>query len=157
MKQLFSDAEAYMVRLFNCYAEMQKRPYEYCPGVKLYPSEIHAIECIASMSAVNLTELAKQLGLTKGAVSKSVAKMERLGLVRRYKYVSNQKEVYLHLTELGVKAYEGHKAYHEAMADAMERYCRGISEEKGHEILHFLEMYLSEMKKLNGSRDHSSC
>jgi len=151
LKNLFADADAYIIRLFNCYTDMQKHPYEYCPGIKLYPTEIHAIECVANTNAVNLTELAKQLGVTKGAVSKSVAKLEKMGLIRRYKYISNQKEVYLHLTDLGMQAHEGHKAYHSSMAETMERYCSSVSPECGQEILRFLEMYLSEMKKLNGN------
>ena len=116
--------------------------------MELYPSEIHAIECIAATRALNLTELSNQLGLTKGAVSKSVGKLEKIGLLRRYKYVSNQKEVYFHLTELGVQAYEGHKRYHEAMDRVMEQYGEAVSKEKGEEILHFLQLYLEQMQTL---------
>ena len=152
MKKLHARTEAYMVRLFNCYTDQQKKKHTYGTGIELYPSEIHAIERIAEMSTINLTDLAKHLGLTKGAVSKIIVKLERLGLVRRYKYISNQKEVYLHLTEMGVLAYRGHKEYHAAMNKAMERYCDGVSEETGEEILKFLDIYLTEMQKL-GTED----
>ena len=148
MKKLHEKTEAYMVRLFNCYTDMQKKRHTYADGIELYPSEIHAIERIAEMSTINLTDLAKYLGLTKGAISKSIVKLEQLGLVRRYKYVSNQKEVYLHLTEKGVQAYRGHKEYHAAMDKAMEQYCESVPDEKGQEILRFLDIYLAEMQKL---------
>lgn len=148
MENFYQETETIMVRLFNCYTNLQRSKHEYCSGVELYPSEIHAIECIAATRALNLTELSNQLGLTKGAVSKSVGQLEKIGLLRRYKYVSNQKEVYFHLTELGVQAYEGHKRYHEAMDRVMEQYGEAVSKEKGEEILHFLQLYLEQMQTL---------
>lgn len=149
MENFYQKTEEIIVRLFNCYANLQRSQHEYYPGVKLYPSEIHAIECIATTRAINLTELSNQLGLTKGAVSKSVGKLEKLGLLRRYKYVSNQKEVYFHLTELGVQAYEGHKKYHESMIRVLEQYGESVSQEKGEEILRFLQLYLEQMQTLD--------
>jgi len=148
VKKLYEKTEAYMVRLFNCYTDLQKKKYPYAPDIELYPSEIHMIEHVAEMGTTNMTELARHLGLTKGAISKSIVKLERLGLVRRYKYISNQKEVYLHLTEKGVLAYNGHKRYHAAMAKSLEQYCDSVSDEKGQELLRFLDLYLSEMQKL---------
>lgn len=148
MKRFFTEAEAIMVRLFNAYTVLQRSPHEYYPGIELYPSEIHAIECVATEGPLNFTELSKMLGVTRGAVSKCVVKLEKTGLVRRYKYVSNQKEVYLHLTDLGEQAYKGHVRYHEAMNRTLERYGDEISDEKGDEILCFLNLYLEEMRKL---------
>lgn len=148
MGKFHAEAEATIVRLLNCYSNLQRSKYEYCPGVALYPSEIHAIECIALTGTINLTELSKQLGLTRGAVSKGIVKLEKMGLVRRFKYVSNQKEVYLHLTELGVQAYEGHKRYHETMDRVIKAYGEQIPEETGEEILRFLQLYLEQMQKL---------
>lgn len=148
MRQFFAEAEEVIVRLLNCYTGLQRTKHEYCPGVELYPSEIHAIECIALTSTINLTELSKKLGLTRGAVSKGVLKLEKMGLVRRYKYVSNQKEVYLHLTERGVEACEGHRRYHESMNRTMQEYCESIPEGTRDEILRFLQMYLEQMNGL---------
>ena len=149
MSRFHAEAEAIIIRLLNCYTNLLRSKHEYCPGVELYPSEVHAIECIATNSTVNLTELSRQLGVTRGAVSKSVAKMEKMGLMRRYKYVSNQKEVYLHLTELGVQAYEGHKRYHESMDRAMKAYGDQLAEDAQQEILRFLQAYLEQMQQLD--------
>ena len=137
------------MQLLNCYSDMQRRKNSYAPGINLYPSEIHAIDAIATMSIINMTELSRRLGVTKGAVTKIAAKLEKLDLIRRYKYVGNQKEVFLHLTQKGLEAYNGHNRYHAAMNKAIEAYFNGISDEKSREILRFLELYLSEMQKLN--------
>lgn len=148
MSNFYAEAEETIVRLLNCYTNLQRSKHEYCPGIALYPTEIHAIECIALTSTINLTELSKKLCLTRGAVSKGIAKLEKMGLVRRYKYMSNQKEVYLHLTELGVQAYEGHRRYHEAMNRAMAAHTEQIPEESKKEILRFLQIYLEQMQEL---------
>ena len=149
MQNLYQETEAIIVRILNCYTNLQRSKHEYCPGVSLYPSEIHAIECIATIKKINLTELANQLGLTKGATSKLVAKLEKEGLLRRYRYVDNQKEIYFHLTDTGIQAYNGHKLYNADMARVKEDYCSNVPDEIGDEIVRFLNIYLEQMQKLS--------
>lgn len=150
INKLYKEAESYIVQILNCYEEMQRKKHNYTKEVSLYPSEIHAIVCIAESSTINMTELSKQLGVTKGAVTKIVVKLEKQGLVRRYKYVSNRKEVYLHLTELGAEAYSGHNNYHALLSNYINDYCANISKEEGLAILSFLKFYLEGMHKLSG-------
>jgi DNA-binding MarR family transcriptional regulator len=142
------EVEAYMVKLFNCYIELNKKTYEYCQGIPLYPSEVHAIEYIATSSTTNMTDISRALGLTKGAVSKMVVKLEKIGLLKRYKYLYNQKEVYLHLTELGVKVCEGHSTYHATMYKTLENYYKDRSEHDQETILEFLKLYFLQMQEL---------
>lgn len=145
---LYSDAEHHMVQLFNRYMELSKKSYEYCEGIRLYPNEIHTVEYIAVSSTTNLTDIANQLSLTKGAVSKMIGKLESMGLLVRYKYHPNQKEIYIHLTELGVRAYEGHKAYHADMWKQLSGYFEKLDEEHQRVILDFLETYLQGLQGL---------
>ncbi|MCI5705614.1 MAG: MarR family transcriptional regulator [Pseudoflavonifractor sp.] len=148
MDGFYNEVEQRIVRIFNTYMEMQRRQHEYCPGILLYPSEIHAIECIALTNPINITELARALGMTKGGISKCVVKLEKLGLVRRYKYIRNQKEVYLHLTGAGVDAFHGHEQYHAGMDRAMAAYGDQLCQEQGEEILKFLDIYSEQMNGL---------
>lgn len=144
----YSEAEHYMVQLFNRYVELSKKCYEYCEGISLYPNEIHTVEYIAESSTTNMTDIANQLGLTKGAVSKMIAKLENLGLLVRYKYQPNQKEIYIHLTRLGVEAYEGHKEYHQDMWKRLSGYFAALDQEHQGVIVDFLDNYLAGMRKL---------
>lgn len=154
MGEFFHEIEKRMVCIFNSYTEMQHRQQEYCPGALLYPSEIHAIECIALTNPINMTELSRMLGMTKGGVSKCIVKLEKLALVRRYKYIKNQKEVYLHLTELGLEAFHGHQRYHQGMDEAVKAYGKRLTKEQGAEILRFLDIYLSQMQGLLSPPDN---
>lgn len=140
--------ETYMVCILNTYSDLQRQQYEYCAGVPLYPTEIHAIECIAAGGPINVTELANMLGMSKGGVSKCAVKLENRGLIKRYKYMENNKEVYLHLTELGLKAYQGHQQYHQKMDETMEAYGAMLNPEQREAVLCFLKTYLAEMQDL---------
>lgn len=144
----YPEAEHNMVQLFNRYVELSKKSYEYCEGISLYPNEIHTVEYIAESSTTNLTDIANQLTLTKGAVSKMIVKLENMGLLVRYKYQSNQKEIYIHLTQLGVRAYEGHKEYHQDMWRRLDAYFSQLDQEHQEVILDFLENYLDAMRRL---------
>ena len=137
-----------MMELFNRSLELSKKSYEYCPGVSLYPNEIHTVEYIAESSTTNMTDIANRMGITKGAVTKMVAKLEEQGLLVRYKYRPSQKEIYVHLTELGVRAYEGHKAYHAVMRQQLSSSFDGLDRDHQQTILDFLELYLAEMNNL---------
>lgn len=145
----YAEADSYMMQLFNRFSELSKKSYEYCEGISLYPTEIHTIEYIALTSSTNMTDIANQMGLTKGAVSKMIAKLESQGLLERYKYQPSQKDIYIHLTELGVRAYEGHNAYHAAMWKHLNSHFSGLDEAHQQVIIDFLNAYLCEMKNLD--------
>lgn len=147
---LYADAEHDMVQILNRYAELSRKTHEYCEGIPLYPSEINTVEYIAVSSTTNLTEIANQMGLTRGAVSKMVDKLENLGILVRYKYHPRQKEIYVHLTKAGVRAYEGQKKYYAAMRRQMSQYFEGLDESQRQTILEFLARYLEGMRGLDG-------
>ena len=145
----YTEADSYMMQLFNRFSELSKKSYEYCEGVSLYPTEIRTIVYIAVTSSTNMTDIANQMGLTKGAVSKMIAKLESQSLLERYKYQPSQKDIYIHLTELGVRAYEGHKTYYASMRDNLKNYFAGMDGEHQQVILDFLDTYLNEMQNLD--------
>lgn len=143
------EAEERMVQLFNIYSDLNRKPYEYSPGIWLYPSEVHAVEHLSHLqSRCRLSDLSTALGLTKGAISKMSMKLEKLGLVRRYKYLTNQKEVYLELTDTGHQVAESHSAYHQQMRMALKTYFDQLSTEKCEEIFSFISLYHEQMEGL---------
>lgn len=144
------EAETKMVRLFNIYADLGKRQYEYCPGIFLLPSEVHAVEYLSQCdTSCKITDMAVALGITKGAVSKMAAKLEKMQLIRRYKYVSNQKEVYLDLTPLGIEVVHSHTNYHQSMRNALKQFFSGLTPEASETVMQFLSLYFEEMKNLS--------
>jgi len=61
---------------------------------------------------INGTSLAKIMGVTKGAISQVIKKLEKKKLVDRYQNPTNNKEILLRLTKKGEIDYHGHEAYH---------------------------------------------
>jgi DNA-binding MarR family transcriptional regulator len=88
---------------------MEKQPVRHDANHALHHSERHMIDRIGEGPGVNITEFAAASGVTKGAISQIVKKIEKKGFVRRIKRSGNEKEVYLELTEAGQEFYEKRK------------------------------------------------
>ena len=99
-------------RIINKFISIEKKPRDFGTGALLYPSEIHNIEIIGRNPGINVTNLARKLGVTKGAVSQIVYKLERKNLVEKFRDSSNEKEVMLKLKKKGEIAFNGHEDFH---------------------------------------------
>ncbi len=99
-------------RIINKFISIEKKPRDFDTGDLLYPSEIHNIEIIGRNPGINVTNLAKTLGVTKGAVSQIVNKLERKNLVEKSRDNNNEKEVILKLQKKGEIAFKGHESFH---------------------------------------------
>ena len=117
-------------RLINKLNELENTPYDFGVGETMYPAEIHTIEAVGKNSGINVTELAKRMCVTKGAVSQMVTKLENRGFINRVRRMDNNKEVLLVLTDKGKKAFDGHKQFHNAMSVDLTNYISDIEREK---------------------------
>lgn len=99
-------------RFMNKLKEAEKIPIDFGSGERLYSSEIHTIVYIGSHPDINVTNLAKIMGVTKGAISQAIKKLEKKKLVERHRSPTNNKEILLHLTKKGEIDYHGHEAFH---------------------------------------------
>ena len=99
-------------RIIYIFGQLERMPRDFGVGHLLYPSEVHVVDSIGKNPGIKLTDLAKTLGITKGAVPKIIRKLEAKGLVVRYQAEKNNKEVLFRLTDLGRKAGDGHTQFH---------------------------------------------
>ena len=90
----------------------------------------------------------EEAGLTRSAVSKMIVKLEKMGLVERYRYYPNQREVYVHLTDRGVDACDGYDRYHDEMNRRLRQYFGSLRTDQKMDILAFLYYYINEQKCL---------
>jgi len=117
-------------RVLSKYMASEGVPKYFGIKQKLYPSEIHMIHGIGQHPDINVTELAKFLGITKGAVPKMIKKLASKGLVESLKSAKNGKEVCLRLTDEGKKAHKGYLQYHEKRGKLMKRYYSRLTKEE---------------------------
>ncbi|MGE5415783.1 MAG: MarR family winged helix-turn-helix transcriptional regulator [Acidobacteriota bacterium] len=107
------------IRLANKVNELEKTPRSFGTDMVLHPSEIHSVDVIGRNQGINVTELAKKLGVTKGAVSQMLSKLTRKGLVKKARDAGNDKEVILELTDDGRIAFAGHQEFHREMFESI--------------------------------------
>ena len=114
---------------------MHSPSHDFGTGVPLYRAEIHTIRAIGGVPTVNVTKLAEHMEVTKGAVSQTVNKLVRKGLVRKTRAPGNAKEVLLELTDLGWTGFHNHERFHSRMFDIARDY---YGERLGSQIERFI-------------------
>lgn len=111
-----------LLDLLNNYVEIHEKSlkeslveynYKDIFNKNLMLSEFHVIDCIGKNQLPNATFIAKELDMTKGAISKISAKLLQKGLIRADRLENNKKEIYYTLTALGREAFKVHKELHE--------------------------------------------
>lgn len=103
------DITELFIRAVQKYNALEKIPVKVGAKHDLYHSEKHFLSTIGDHPGMNMTEFANTIGITKGAVSQFVAKLEAKGLAQRYKNDDNGKEVFLELTRTGRELYIHHR------------------------------------------------
>jgi DNA-binding MarR family transcriptional regulator len=81
-------------------------------GILMHQKEIHTVQAIGRNPGINVTKLAEHIGVTKGAVSQTIKKLTRKGLLKRTHAPGNAKEVVLELTDLGWVGFRNHEKFH---------------------------------------------
>jgi DNA-binding MarR family transcriptional regulator len=133
------------VRLVNKFNRFEKVPMDFGVEEMLFPSEIHTIEAIGKSHWINVTQLSESLGVTKGAVSQMIGKLENKNFVKKIKIQPNGKETFLKLTDKGKKALKGHEKFHRDIYLDFLKYAGNISSKdfrKFKEILKKIENHL---------------
>lgn len=110
-------------------------------------SEYHVIDCIGKNHLPNSTFIAKQLDMTKGAISKITAKLISKGLINANRLENNKKEVFFTLTSQGKEAYEVHERMHDSENSKLINIFRKYDLQELKIIYRFLDDILNELPK----------
>lgn len=134
--------------------EVDKKTRYYGTGKPLFHSEIHMIKAIKENEGIHITGLAEILGITKGAVSQTVIKLEKKGLIVKERDINNYSKYLLTLTPLGKVAYINHLKFHRNYEQLLTSILNGKSDEN----INFLKEFLFTLeKKLDNFDDNMSC
>ncbi len=115
----------------------KKRKFIY-EGIHLHPSEIHLMLETKGDQAVNATKIAERLGITKGAVSQTLTRLESKGIIEKTKDPYCKNELSITLTPLGKKAYEQHQEMFDEFAKIIKNLSAQYSEKEQEIIKDFL-------------------
>lgn len=108
-------------------------------GIRLFPSEIHLMEVIAGDRTINAKSMANKLGISKGAVSQTLSRLKKKGIVNKVRDNNNKNELTAHFTELGKKAVEQHHNMRASLQKEYLKYLDSISGEDKQVIKDFLK------------------
>jgi DNA-binding MarR family transcriptional regulator len=119
-----------LVRVLNKYVENQKKPRKYGLEERLYPAEIHMIMLIGDNKGSGVMDLSEKAGITKGAVSQMLKRLENKDLIEKGGDPDNSKKIVLKLTNRGNVAYYYHKKLHEEMDGELYAFLDSLSQMK---------------------------
>lgn len=120
--------------------EVDKKTRYYGIDEQLFEAEIHMIKSIKENEGIHVTGLADKLGVTKGAVSQIIMKLERKGMIVKDKDVSNQSRLVLMLTPKGETAYVNHEKFHQEFDNFVNEILKNESEDKKAFLKNFLDL-----------------
>jgi DNA-binding MarR family transcriptional regulator len=138
------------IKLSNKYQALEKIPVDYGIGKNLYHSERHMLDTIGNNLGMNISELAHDQGVTKGAVSQIVKKLEGKQVIQRYKQIENDKEVFIELTELGEEIFSKHQMVNEESVIPLQEELLKYSDDKVYfliEMFKWIDSYLDSARK----------
>lgn len=115
----------------------------------LYNAEIHMIKSIRENEGIHVTGLADMLGVTKGAVSQIIMKLERKGMIVKSTDPGNLSRLMLKLTPKGETAYVHHERLHEEFDAAFHAAMENASDENKEFLYIFLNSLEEKIKALS--------
>ncbi|WP_319522440.1 MarR family transcriptional regulator [uncultured Desulfosarcina sp.] len=127
-----------LLRVFNKFAQNEKKPRRFGVDELLHPSEIHMVMLIGDNPGGHGAELARIAGVTRGAVSQIIAKLEKKGIVEKIDDPENGLKKVPILTNKGKVAYYAHEQYHEEMDKGLYDYVARLTDEQVAVIENFL-------------------
>lgn len=125
-------------RIVKLCEQLEKVPRSYGTDELLTSSEIHLTEIIGDNEGFSVTDLAKLLGVTKGAISQNLKRLEKKGLTTKEEDPENLSRSIVGLTSKGKAAYYAHKHWHEDMDGGYKTYYENLEEEQISFLLDFM-------------------
>ena len=136
-------------RVAGKWHKLEKQPRKFGTDIELHSSEIHLIEVIGENAGLSVTDIAGLLGVTKGAVSQTLKKLETKNLANKKEDPTNTSRALVELTLRGREAFDAHKRWHEAMDGGFRSYFLSLDNDK---IL-FLKEFLKIFETFLDSKD----
>lgn len=127
-------------------ARAGKNPHNYGTDVNIYRSEIHIIKLIGDYADLHVSEIARKFGVTKGAISQSLKKLERKGLVEKYVDQTNNTRLLVRLTNIGRVAYLTHEEYHKELDEDFFLYLSQLNQQE----LEILQIFIKKVSEMAG-------
>ena len=146
-----------MIRTYNKYSTLYTKQNFYGTDDSISLAQIQVVETVLKNKGNYMTFLSKSLGITKGTLSKSITKLEKKGIVERYKLPDNNKEIYIRVTEKGERIYKQYlKFTYDALFGSLLNSLEQLDETSLEVVKNMFitaDTYLEKMHALESSND----
>lgn len=99
-------------RMVGMLSNRTNAPHTFSNGIALCTAETHVLAVVGEHKKIAAVQLAEVLGVTKGAISQTVKKLEAKGLVEREIVDMGRIQSVLKLTDTGKEICEEHQKNH---------------------------------------------
>jgi DNA-binding MarR family transcriptional regulator len=130
-------------RVAKLWRQVEGKARKFGTEDNLSGPEIHLIEVVGENEGLSVTDLAGRLGITKGAVSQTLKKLEARKLVDKRTDPANTSRITVKLSTKGKVAYYSHLEWHEAMDGGFRDYFVNLPQER----VRFLDEFLSLLEQ----------
>ena len=100
-----------IIKYGNAYAAMYNKQLNYHTDILFSAAQIQVIEYVLENENQKMIEIARRLGITRGAFSKNVKKLMDKGLLEKFYCNNNRKNIYVKPTLKGRETYEQYTDY----------------------------------------------
>jgi DNA-binding MarR family transcriptional regulator len=135
------------MNIMRLYEELDKIPRKFGTDQILNSSEVHLIELIGENEGRSVTDLAKLQGVTKGAVSQTLKRLEKKGVTLKEEDPANSSRSLVTLTNKGKTAFYAHKHWHETMDGGFKEYFINLGQDKIEFLAEVLTMFENFLRK----------
>jgi len=135
-------------RVINRSMFLEKRTILHHEDLRLYPSEIHLMQVISEGADLSAGEMARKLGISNGAVSQTLNRLEKKGVIKKTKDQALKNRLSATLTEVGQTAIRQFEQGQESTMKTFSSYLSGLSEGERKVIEGFLSRLEKFLKSL---------
>lgn len=109
-------------------------------------SELNCLDAIGRMEHPNVTALAEEMRMTKGAISKILRKLSDKGAVEPYQLGANRQKVFYRLTDAGQGLFDAHRERHRGWEERELSFFRSLPEEELAAAIRFFTDYNTDLR-----------
>lgn len=109
-------------------------------------SELNCLDAVGRMEHPNVTALAEEMRMTKGAISKILRKLSDKGAVGPYQLGANRQKVFYRLTDAGQVLFDAHRERHRGWEERELAFFRSLPEEERVAAIRFFTDYNTDLR-----------
>jgi DNA-binding MarR family transcriptional regulator len=122
-------------------SELEKEPHEYGTEILMQHAEMYLVEVLGQNEGMSVTRVAGIMQITKGAVSQTLKKLEKKGLVQKFQDPANASRALLYLSSEGKRVLKAHQKWHRKVDGGFSEYLDSLKGSDVVAIRDFLNRY----------------